>query len=399
MSMAPLRDVVIVTGVRTPIGKFGGELRHMEAVSLGAHAIKAARERSGIDADRFDEVIVGHARQAGNGPNPGRLMAINGGMPDHAPAHTVQQACVSSMKALILAAQSIALGEADTVMVAGVEHMSSIPYLIPDMRWGRRMGDSPLVDGLSKDGFRDPLTGRHMGELAEAWAARYGATREAQDAYALRSQRLTTEASESGFSGRMTAPVEVGGRPGTHVVTNDEHPRPGTTLEQLAKLRAAFMVDGSVTAGNASGITDGAVALVVMAAEAAEVAGITPMALVRSWAVSALAPADYGLAVAPASARALERAGLTEADLDVIEINEAFAVQVLAACAEMKIDPSRVNLHGGAIALGHPVGMSGARIALYAAQALQEDGGRYALATICGNGGQAAAVILERSWS
>jgi acetyl-CoA C-acetyltransferase len=396
MSDTAVRDAVIVAGVRTPIGKFGGTFRHMNSVSMGGHVIAAARERSGIDVDRFDEVIVGHARQAGNGPNPARLMAIKGGLAEGTPAYTVNQACVSSMKALILGAQSIALGQADTVMVAGVEHMSSIPYLVPDMRWGRRMGDAPLVDGLSMDGFRDPLTGQHMGELAEAWAVRYGISRKDQDVYACRSQRLTMEARQAGFASRMTVPVVVDAGSGVSVVTDDEHPRPGTTVEQLAKLGPAFAAQGSVTAGNASGVTDGAVALVLMAADVAETAGITPIASVRSWAVAAMAPRDYGLAVAPAAARAVERAGLTQADLDVIEINEAFAIQVLAACVEMKIDPARVNRCGGAIALGHPVGMSGARIILYAAQALDCDGGRYALATICGNGGQAAAVVLER---
>lgn len=395
------REVVIVGGARTPIGKFGGALRDLDAITIGAHAIAAARERSGIDPERIDEVIVGHARQAGNGPNPGRLMAIRGGTPPRAPVQTVQQACVSSMKALILAAQSIALGEADVVIVAGSEHMSSIPYLLPDMRWGKRMGDGAVIDGLSRDGFRDPLTGRHMGELAEAWSTRYGITREDQDAYALRSQRTAAEAAASGFAARMIAPIEAANgnakRRTTGPVSEDEHPRPDTTMEALAKLRPAFADGGTVTAGNASGITDGAVALVLMSSAAAEAAHAEPTAFVRSWAVAAMEPEDYGLAVVPASARALERAGVSDSMLDVIEINEAFAIQVLAACAEMKLAPERVNQHGGAIALGHPVGMSGARIALNTSHALRDGGGRFGLATICGNGGQGAAVVLERA--
>lgn len=397
-----LREVVIVSGARTPIGKFGGGLRELDAITIGAHAIAAARERSGIDSERFDEVIVGHARQAGNGPNPGRLMAIRGGMPVRAPAQTVQQACVSSMKALILAAQSIALGDADIVMVAGCEHMSGIPYLLPDMRWGKRMGDSRVIDALSKDGFRDPLTGCHMGELAEAWSARYGIGREDQDAFALRSQRKAAEAAGSGFAGRTIAPIEAGRdtkRRAGQMISEDEHPRPDTAMEALAKLPPAFADGGTVTAGNASGITDGAVALVLMSSAAAEAAGVEPMAYVRSCAVAAVEPEDYGLAVVPASARALEKVGLSlnDSGLDVIEMNEAFAIQVLAACAEMKLDPERVNHYGGAIALGHPVGMSGARIALYAAQALQEERGRFGLASICGNGGQGGAIVLERA--
>lgn len=389
-------EVVIVAGARTPIGKFGGVLRDTDAITIGAHAIQAAQMRSGIDPERIDEVIVGHARQAGNGPNPGRLMAMRAGLPASAPAQTVQQACVSSLKALILATQSIILGDANTVMVAGSEHMSSIPYYSPDTRWGKRMGDSTMVDGLSKDGFRDPLTNRHMGELADAWSSRYDITRDDQDAYALRSQQNADSAAKSGFTAQTIAPIEVVRGSKRQLITEDEHPRPDTTLEELRKLRPAFVEGGTVTPGNASGITDGAAALVVMSAAAAEAAGVEPLAYVRSYAVAALTPEDYGLAVAPASLQAMERAGITDAELDVIEMNEAFAIQVLAACKEMKIDPERVNTHGGAIALGHPVGMSGTRIAYYVAQTLFNSGSRWGLATICGNGGQGAAVILER---
>ncbi len=391
------REIAIVAGARTPIGKFGGALRPSSAVEIGAHAIRAAVERSGIDPSAVDEVVVGHARQAGNGPNPGRLMAIRAGMPVRAPVQTVQQACVSSMKAVILAAQSILLGDADIVVAAGAEHMSSIPFFVPDMRWGKRMGDAGMVDGLSKDGFRDPLTGKHMGELADGWSARYGITREDQDAYALRSQHMAQAAKDSGLATATIAPIELTAKGVTSVVADDEHPRPGTTMESLAKLEPAFVKDGSVTAGNASGITDGAGAIVVMSAEAAARTGAEPLAWIRSYALAAVEPADYGLAVAPASARALERAGVGTDDLDVIEINEAFAIQVLAACKEMEIDPERTNTAGGAIALGHPVGMSGVRVVHYAVEALRRDGGRWALATICGNGGQGAAVVLERA--
>lgn len=392
------REVAIVATARTPIGKFGGSLAGGTAVDLGAQAIRAALERSGVPAEAFDESVVGHARQAGNGPNPGRLMTVGGGLPASVPAHTVQQACLSSMKALILAGQAIRLGEADIVLVAGSEHMSTIPYYLGEMRWGRRSGDGAVIDGLSRDGFLDPLTGRKMGELAEAWTDRFGIDREQQDRFALQSQRGAQHAVDTGFAKRVIAPVEVPDRRARQVaVDNDEHPRPATTMEALGKLPAAFPPGGTITAGNASGITDGAVALVVMAAETAEELGIHPLALVRSWAISAVEPEDYGLAVVPASNAALQRAGLGYDNMDHIEINEAFAVMVLAASGEMGIDAERVNPYGGAIALGHPVGASGARVAQYAAEGLAQDGGRYALATICGNGGHGAAVVLERA--
>lgn len=392
------REVVIVATARTPIGKFGGILIDSDAVAMGGAAIAAATERSGLSPDSFDETIVGHARQAANGPNPGRLMAMSGGIPASVPAHTVQQACLSSMKALILAGQAIRLGEADTVMVAGSEHMSSIPYYLTGMRWGTKAGDSPAIDGLSKDGFSDPLTGRLMGELAEAWGDRFGIGRSEQDAFALHSQQGAQRAVEEGFAARVIAPIEVTDRRGrTTVVDADEHPRPDTTREGLSKLRSAFSRDGAITAGNASGVTDGAAALVVMSQSAAEAAGLEPLARIRSWAVAAVQPEDYGLAVVPASQSALDKAGLTVADMDHIEINEAFAVMVLAACRQLGVDPETVNPYGGAIALGHPVGASGARVAQYAAEALAFGEGRYALATICGNGGHGAAVVLERA--
>ena len=391
------REVVIVSAARTPIGKFGGALRDLDAVTIGAHALSAALTRANVDPDRVDEAIVGHARQANNGPNPGRLMAMAAGLPVHVHTQTVQQACVSSLKALVLAVQSIRLGDSHLVAVGGSEHMSGIPFYLNEMRWGRRMGDGAVVDGLSRDGFRDPMTGCHMGELADAWAERYNITREDQDAYAMRSQQLAGAADADGFAGRTIAPIEVKRGRSTATVDKDEHSRPSTTMEDLAMLRPAFVEGGSVTAGNASGITDGAVGLLVASSEAAERLGLTPLAYVRSYAVRAVQPSEYGLAVAPASQAALESAGVGYDDLDVIEINEAFAIQVLVACRDMKLDPDRVNRRGGAIALGHPVGASGARIAQYAIEQLAETGGRWGLATICGNGGQAGSVVLERA--
>ncbi|MEE8492131.1 MAG: thiolase family protein [Acidimicrobiia bacterium] len=391
-------DIVIVSTARTPIGKFGGALAGSNAVDIGGQSIAAAIERSGMSPEAFDEAIVGQARQAGSGPNPGRLMAIGGGLPASVPAHTVQQACLSSMKAIILAGQAIRLGEAETVLAGGSEHMSGIPYYLMNMRWGLKSGDSVAVDGLFRDGFTDPLTGHLMGELAEAWRGRFGIDRDAQDAFALQSQQGVKRALESGFTERVIVPVQVPDRRNQPVtVDQDEHPRPDTTLEGLAKLRPAYTPDGAITAGNASGVTDGAVALVVMSDDSARAAGIEPLAYVRSWAVVAVEPQDYGLAVVPASRMALDRAGLTFDDMDHVEINEAYAVMVLAACQRMDLDPARVNPYGGAIALGHPVGASGARVIQYAVEGLAHDGGRYALASICGNGGHGAAVVLERA--
>ncbi len=391
-------DIVIVSTARTPIGKFGGALAGSNAVDIGGQSIAAAIERSGMSPEAFDEAIVGQARQGGSGPNPGRLMAIGGGLPASVPAHTVQQACLSSMKAIILAGQAIRLGEAETVLAGGSEHMSGIPYYLMNMRWGLKSGDSVAVDGLFRDGFTDPLTGHLMGELAEAWRGRFGIDRDAQDAFALQSQQGVKRALESGFTERVIVPVQVPDRHNQPVtVDQDEHPRPDTTLEGLAKLRPAYTPDGAITAGNASGVTDGAVALVVMSDDSARAAGIEPLAYVRSWAVVAVEPQDYGLAVVPASRMALDRAGLTFDDMDHVEINEAYAVMVLAACQQMDLDPARVNPYGGAIALGHPVGASGARVIQYAVEGLAHDGGRYALASICGNGGHGAAVVLERA--
>jgi acetyl-CoA C-acetyltransferase len=323
-------------------------------------------------------------------------MAIGAGVPEHVPSHTTQQACLSSMKAVILGAQAIRLGDADIVVAAGSEHMSGIPFFLPDMRWGKKAGDSSVVDGLSKDGFLDPLTGKKMGELAEAWSGRFGIERKDQDGFALQSQQNAWKALENGFADKTIVPVEVSARGRTTTVSSDEHPRPETSMEGLAGLQPAFTHDGTVTAGNASGVTDGAAAVVLTSADRAQALGLKPTARIMSWAIAAVEPKDFGLAVVPATELALEKAGIDKDQLDHIEINEAFAIMVLAACQQLGIDPGVVNPYGGAIALGHPVGASGARIVQYAAEALAHTGGRYALATICGNGGHGASIVLER---
>lgn len=389
------RDVVLVGGKRTAIGKYGGSIKGLSAVEIGAAVVKGTLAATGVDPSLVEEFIFGHARQAGNGPNPGRLMAINGGLPASCPAVTIQQACVSSMKAVIFAAQTIALGEADLIVAGGSEHMSSIPYLSPDTRWGMRMGDARLVDAMFKDGFIDPLTGKHMGELTEALAGRLGISRQEQDEFALLSQKRTAEFKDS-FHARTIVPIEIPQKKGPPILfQEDEHPRPDTTLEKLAALPPAFAKDGTITAGNACGITDGAVALVVASRARAKELGLPVVARVRSWATASVAPADFGIAPVPATRKALERAGLSIQDMGVVEINEAFAAQTLAVMRELGLGVDRVNLRGGAIALGHPVGSSGARVVLALMEIMRELGTPLGAATICGNGGNGGTVILE----
>ncbi len=389
------RDVLLIGGVRTPIGKFGGVLKDLSAVELGAVAVRGALERTGAPAAQFDQGFVGHARQAGNGPNPGRLVAIKGGLPTNCPVCTIQQACVSSIQALMLGGQAIRLGEADLVMVAGAEHMSSIPFLSMDTRWGARMGDAKLLDAMYKDGFIDPMTGKHMGELTEAMAEERGITRQAQDEFALLSQKRAEEARVSGFTARTTVPVEIRQRKGTVLIQNDEHPRADSTLEKLAALPGAFKSGGTVTAGNASGITDGAVALVLASRAKARELGLTGVAQLKSGAVAAVEPKDFALAPVPAVHKALQRAGVSLKDTGAVEINEAFAAMVIAVMKDLDLGMDKVNLYGGAIAYGHPVGISGARVVLSLMEIMREKGISLGLATICGNGGNGGAVVLE----
>jgi acetyl-CoA C-acetyltransferase len=388
------QDVVILGGARTPIGRLGGSLKPTNAVALGAVAVRGALERTGAPADQVDLCVMGHARQAGNGPNPGRLMAIGGGLPAAAPAHTTQQACISGLLAVMQARYAIREGDASLAVAGGAEHMSSIPYFSFETRWGTRMGHAMLVDGMVKDGFIDPLTGKHMGELADRLARRYEIDRQAQDAYALESQRRAAAALEQGHLKSMVVPVApADGQP---AVTADEHPRPDTTLDKLAKLPPAFGKDGTITAGNASGITDGACALVLASARRASNLGLRPRARILGACVAAVEPEEYAIAPVHSSRVLLERLGLSMRQMDVVELNEAFAAQVLACAQDLDLDRDRLNVWGGAIALGHPIGMSGARILLYLLHALEAVGGRYGLATLCGNGGHGGSVVIER---
>jgi len=392
----PDKEVVIVNGARTAIGRFGGALRDLTVIDIGVVAVKGALEKSGVNPEQLDEVIIGHARQAGTGPNAARIVSVNAGIPANVPAYTVNLACVSGMLSIMLAYQSITLGNSDIILAGGMEHHSSVPYLNMQMRWGARMGDVTLVDGQLKDGYHCGIEHQHMGALIDDLARELGITREEQDRFAVDSQQKATKAKESGFFAKTIVPVEVPQRKGTPLVfQEDEAPRPDTTLEILAKLRPAFRPDGTITAGNAPPIPDGASAVVVTSREKSDELGLKPLGRILSYAVTSVEPKRFALGPVSAVRKALAKAGLTLDEIDLIEINEAFAAQVIAVTRELQWDMSRVNIHGGGVALGHPTGMSGNRITLDVLNSLAERGGRYGLATLCGNGGHGGAIVLE----
>jgi acetyl-CoA C-acetyltransferase len=391
------RSVVLVAAKRTPMGRFMGAFAETPAVDLGIAAARASLEAAGLSPADVQETVAGHGRQAGNGPNPGRQVSIRAGVPETVPAYTVNKACGSSAKALTLAAGSIVLGELDVALVVGMENMTRTPYLLRGMRGGYRMGPAVIEDAMSSDGFLDPLAGEVMGETAENLAERYAVTREEQDAFALQSQRRAAAAWEAGrFAGEVVPVDTVDARRRTVTVERDEHPRPDTTLEGLAKLKPVFRDPGTVTAGNSSGICDGAAALVVMAEEAARARGIRPLARIVGWASAGVDPHVMGWGVVPATQKLLAKLGWALPEIDVVEVNEAFAAQVLACDRELKFDWERTNVNGGAIALGHPIGMTGARIVGAVVHQLGRQGGRRGLATLCISGGQGMAVALER---
>ena len=390
------RSVVIVAAKRTPIGKFMGAFAEVPAVDLGVTAARAALDAAGLDPAEVHETVAGHGRQAGNGPNPGRQVSVRAGVPETVPAYTVNKACGSSTKAVSLAAGSIILGEIDVALVVGMENMTRTPYLLRRMRGGYRMGDTVVEDGMSSDGFMDPLAGEAMGETAENLAERYNVTREEQDQFALQSQRRAAAAWESGRLADEVVPVDtVDAKARTIPVERDQHVRPDTTIERLAKLAPVFRNPGTVTAGNSSGICDGAAALVLMAEEVARARGIRSLARVAGWASAGVDPHIMGWGVVPSTQRVLAKVGWSLPEIDVVEVNEAFAALVLACDRELKFDWDRTNVNGGAIAIGHPIGMSGARIVGAAAHELRRRGGRRALATLCISGGQGMAVALE----
>jgi acetyl-CoA C-acetyltransferase len=351
--------------------------------------------RAGVEPADVDQTIFGHARQAGNGPNTGRQVSIRAGVPQEVSGYNVNIACGSGMKAVQLGAQQIALGDSEVVLAGGMENMTRVPYLLPQMRMGRRLGDTEIVDAMYRDGLLDPLCGLIMGETAENLADRYAISREEQDRFALRSQGNAVRGRASRAAEMF--PIEVPLRGKTVTVAEDEHIRAETTLETLATLAPVFRDGGSVTAGNSSGITDGAAALVLMSESRARAEGREHLARIIGWSWAGVPPEIMGIGPVPATQKVLEKTGLAMSDLDLIEVNEAFAAQVIACERELKFDRDRVNVNGGGISVGHPIGMSGARIVLALAYGLRETGGSLGLATLCISGGQGLAVVLERA--
>jgi acetyl-CoA C-acetyltransferase len=390
-----METAVIVEGARTPIGRFLGSFADTPAVELGTLAAQEALRRSGVDAEAVDQTIFGHARQAGNGPNTGRQVSVRAGVPVDVSAYNVNIACGSGMKAVQLAAQQIALGDSEVVLAGGMENMTRVPYLLPDARRGHRLGDTHLVDAMYRDGLLDPLCGLVMGETAENLVDRYDLSRQEQDAFALESQQKAAAGADRRAAEMFAVETTLDRKPVS--VTQDEHPRPETTIEGLARLAPVFREGGSVTAGNSSGITDGAAALIVMAESRAKAEGREPLARILAWSWAGVPPEIMGIGPVPATKKVLERTGLTIDDFDRIEINEAFAAQVIACERELKFDRDRLNVTGGGISLGHPIGMSGARVILSLAYELRASETSLGLATLCISGGQGLAVVLERS--
>ena len=392
-----MSDVVIVSAVRTAVGSFGGALAEVPAVELGALVIKEAIARAGIAPEQVDQVIFGNVIQAGLGQNPARQAAIKSGIPQEAPAWTLNMVCGSGLKTLELAAQAILAGDADIIVTGGMENMSRAPYLLNKARTGYRMGNATMVDSMIQDGLQDAFDDVHMGITAENVADDYNLTREELDRYSTSSQNRAEEAIKAGKFVEEIVPVVIPRRKGDPIVfEQDEFPRFGTTFEGLNKLRPAFKKDGVVTAGNASGINDGAAALVVMSKAKALELGLTPMATLVSWASAGVDPKIMGTGPIPATRKALAKAGLTIEDIDVVEANEAFASQTLAVARDLKLDMDKTNVNGGAIALGHPVGASGARILVTLLHEMKRRDAKLGLATLCIGGGQGTALIVGR---
>ena len=393
-----MRDVVIVSAARTPVGSFGGTLKGFGAIQLGATAIKAAIERAGIKPADVEEVILGCVLQAAQGQNVARQVAMASGIPQEVPALTINKVCASGLRSVSLAAQIIKAGDADVVIAGGTENMSDAPFALTDARWGYRMGEGKLVDVMIKDGLWDAFNNYHMGITAENVAEQWKLTREAQDAFGLESQKRAEKAIKEGRFKDEIVPVMIPQKKGDpKVFDTDEFPRFGATAEALAGLKPAFKKDGTVTAGNASGINDGAAAFVVMSAEKAKAMGLKPMAKVVSYASAGVDPAIMGTGPIPATRKALAKAGLKVTDLDLIEANEAFAAQSLAVVKDLGLDTmmDKVNVNGGAIAIGHPIGGSGGRILTTLLFEMKKRKSKYGLATLCIGGGQGAAIIVE----
>ena len=393
-----MKNVYLAGAVRTPIGKFGGTLASWTAADLGVAVAKESLRRAGVEPDQITDSIWGCARQAGGGPNVARQITFRAGVPETVPAATINQACGSGLKAIILAAQEIMLGRSDAILAGGTESMSRVPYFAEGARWGMRMGNTQLVDGMYRDGFSDPLSGLLMGQTAEKLARQYEISRQEQDEFALRSQQRAQAASESGRFNDEVMPLEVSRKKGeTTSFAKDEHCRAGTTLADLAKLSPVFYKDGGVTAGNSSGITDGAAAVVVLSEEGLKRFGATPQARVVDYEICGVAPEIMGIGPVPAVRALLSRQNLDLPEIDLIELNEAFAAQVIACDRELHLDADRLNVNGGAIALGHPIGCTGVRITTTLIHEMQKRQSRLGLATLCVSGGMGLALLLERA--
>lgn len=392
-----MRDIAILAATRTAIGAFQGGLSTLPAAELSSPLIRAVIERTGIEPAQLDEVILGQIITSGNGQNPARQAAIRAGLPHEVPAMTINKVCGSGLKAVHLAAQAIALGDADLILAGGQESMSLAPYVLPKARTGLRLGHAALEDSLIRDGLWDAFNDYHMGITAENLAERYGITREEQDAFAADSQRKAVDAIAAGRFKAEITPIVIPQRKGDPLVFDtDEQPRAGTTVEALAELRPAFKKDGTVTAGNASTINDGAAVLLLASANKAKALGLPVLAWIRSWGNAGVDPAIMGIGPVPATRKTLSKAGWSLDQVDLIEANEAFAAQSLAVARELEWDPTKVNVNGGAIALGHPIGASGARILVTLIHELIQRDGHKGLATLCIGGGMGVALTIER---
>lgn len=392
-----MREVVIVSAVRTPIGAYGGSLKDISAVQLGTIVAKEALKRANVEATIVDEVIFGNVLQAGLGQNVARQVAVNAGIPVEVPSFTVNKVCGSGLKSVALAAQAIMAGEADVILAGGTENMSQAPYLLKSARWGQRMGDGVIEDYMVKDGLWDVFNDTHMGVTAENIAEKYSFTREEQDNVALMSQNRAEEAIKNGkFKDEIVAVEVPQRRKDPLVVDTDEFPRFGSTIEALGKLRPAFKSDGTVTAGNASGINDGAASFIIMSKEKAEELGLTPLATIASYASAGVDPSVMGTGPIPATKKALAKIDMTVDDLDLVEANEAFAAQALSVIKELNLDVEKTNVNGGAIALGHPIGASGARTLVTLLYEMKKRNAKNGLTTLCIGGGQGIAMIVKR---
>ena len=387
--------VYIVSAVRTPIGSFGGVLSSLSATQLGSAAIKGALERAGVAADKVQEVYMGNVVSANLGQAPARQAALGAGIPNTVPCTTVNKVCSSGMKSVMFGAQSIMLGHNDVVVAGGMESMSNIPYYVPDARWGAKYGDRKLIDGLAKDGLTDAYDQNAMGTCADATAVKYGFTREEQDEYATNSYKRSAEATANGTFGREIVAVSVPQRRGDDVVVSKDEEYKKVKFDKMASLRPAFGKDGTVTAANASTINDGAAALVLVSQRVVDELGLKPLAKIVSFADAAHEPQWFTTAPTKAAPMAVERAGLTMSDIDYMEVNEAFAVVPMAFSKELGLDGKNMNVNGGGVSLGHPLGTSGARILVTLINTLHSRGGKYGLATLCNGGGGASAVVVE----